>query len=122
MTHQNWGNGIRQDPVLFTYPRPAASKDRIDALHSGQVKTIVSNSLRFEQTVLDKGPVIGTVPRTSTCALINAALPYLVELADKGWEQATAIVPGLTKGLPTHDGKWLSTDVADAHSYTPATV
>lgn len=59
----------------------------------------------------------GAVPRTSTYALTNATLPYVVTLADKGWQESTATVRGLAEGLSTHDGKLLSTEVADAHGY-----
>ncbi|MEN0136375.1 MAG: alanine dehydrogenase, partial [Rhodococcus sp. (in: high G+C Gram-positive bacteria)] len=64
----------------------------------------------------------GAVPRTSTYALTNATLPYVVALADKGWQDATATVPGLAAGLSTHDGKLLSAEVAAAHGYTVATL
>jgi alanine dehydrogenase len=60
----------------------------------------------------------GAVPRTSTYALTNATLPYVVALADKGWKEATATVPGLAAGLSTHDGQLLSAEVAAAHGYT----
>ncbi|MFD9665315.1 alanine dehydrogenase [Rhodococcus sp. NPDC059968] len=60
----------------------------------------------------------GAVPRTSTYALTNATLPYVVALADRGWKEATATVPGLAEGLSTHDGQLLSTEVAAAHGYT----
>lgn len=30
----------------------------------------------------------GAVPQTSTLALTNATLPYVLELADKGWKEA----------------------------------
>ena len=60
----------------------------------------------------------GAVPRTSTYALTNATLPYVVALADKGWKDATATVPGLAEGLSTHDGQLLSAEVAAAHGYT----
>ena len=59
----------------------------------------------------------GAVPRTSTYALTNAALPYVAALADKGWKDATATVPGLAAGLSTHDGQLLSAEVAAAPSY-----
>ena len=32
----------------------------------------------------------GGVPRTSTFALNNATLPFVLALADKGWKQALA--------------------------------
>ncbi|MFI2561087.1 alanine dehydrogenase [Nocardia farcinica] len=57
----------------------------------------------------------GAVPRTSTHALTNATLPYVLALADQGWEQATGNVPGLAAGLSTHDGRLLSDTVAAAH-------
>ncbi|NUS43880.1 MAG: alanine dehydrogenase [Mycobacteriaceae bacterium] len=59
----------------------------------------------------------GVVPRTSTFALTNATLPYVVALADQGWEQATRSMPGLADGLTTHAGSLLSEAVADAHGY-----
>jgi alanine dehydrogenase len=56
----------------------------------------------------------GAVPRTSTYALTNATLPYVVALADKGWEAACAVDPGLKAGLSTHEGELLSATVAAA--------
>ncbi|NMM92185.1 alanine dehydrogenase [Rhodococcus sp. SRB_17] len=64
----------------------------------------------------------GAVPRTSTYALTNATLPYVVALADKGWEEATNTVSGLRQGLSTHNGALLSDEVAEAHGYTAATI
>ncbi|MEU2253444.1 alanine dehydrogenase [Nocardia xishanensis] len=63
----------------------------------------------------------GAVPRTSTYALTNATLPYVVALADRGWEEATGTVRGLDQGLSTHDGSLLSAEVAEAHGYLAAT-
>ncbi len=56
----------------------------------------------------------GAVPRTSTYALTNATLPYVVALADKGWEAACAADSGLKNGLSTHAGELLSETVAAA--------
>ncbi|AWB49598.1 alanine dehydrogenase [Gemmobacter aquarius] len=47
----------------------------------------------------------GAVARTSTQALGNATLPFLLALADKGWRQACADDPHLLNGLNTHAGK-----------------
>ena len=47
----------------------------------------------------------GAVARTSTIALTNATMPYLLELADKGWKQACADDPHLLEGLNVHAGK-----------------
>lgn len=64
----------------------------------------------------------GAVPRTSTFALTNATLPYVIALAEKGWKKATADDTGLARGLSTHEGKLLSPEVAAAHNYEVATV
>ncbi len=47
----------------------------------------------------------GAVARTSTIALTNATMPYLLALADKGWRQACADDPHLLEGLNVHAGK-----------------
>jgi alanine dehydrogenase len=54
----------------------------------------------------------GAVPRTSTYALTNATMPYVLKLADKGWQAACNADPALAKGLSTHDGALLSEQVA----------
>ena len=47
----------------------------------------------------------GAVARTSTLALGNATLPFLLALADKGWKQACADDVHLLNGLNVHAGK-----------------
>jgi len=47
----------------------------------------------------------GAVPRTSTLALGNATLPFLLALADKGWQRACAEDRHLLAGLNVHAGK-----------------
>jgi len=47
----------------------------------------------------------GAVPRTSTFALTNATLPYVVLLADKGFEDAIITNTALARGVNTADGK-----------------
>jgi alanine dehydrogenase len=54
----------------------------------------------------------GAVPRTSTFALTNATMPYVLRLADKGWQAACAADRALAKGLSTHEGALLSEQVA----------
>ena len=54
----------------------------------------------------------GAVPRTSTYALTNATMPYVLRLADKGWQAACQADSALAKGLSTHDGALLSEQVA----------
>ena len=51
------------------------------------------------------GNIPGAVPHTSTYALTNATLPYLLELATKGLDAALADDPALAHGLNTRDGK-----------------
>lgn len=60
----------------------------------------------------------GAVPYTSTVALTNATLPYVISLADRGWRDAVAADPGLSAGLSTHRGELLNESVAAAHGYT----
>ncbi len=47
----------------------------------------------------------GAVARTSTLALGNATMPFMLALADKGWKQACADDKHLLAGLNTHAGK-----------------
>jgi len=46
----------------------------------------------------------GAVARTSTLALGNATLPFMLALADKGWRQACEDDPHLLNGLNVHAG------------------
>ena len=46
----------------------------------------------------------GIVPHTSTLALTNTTLPYVVRLASEGVEQAIRSDPGLAKGVNVMDG------------------
>ncbi|MDQ0602942.1 alanine dehydrogenase [Streptomyces canus] len=57
----------------------------------------------------------GAVPNTSTYALTNATLPYIVELANRGWVEALRRDAALARGLNTHDGKVVYKEVAEAH-------
>ena len=41
----------------------------------------------------------GAVPRTSTFALNNATLPFVLALADKGWRKAVQDDPHLANGV-----------------------
>jgi alanine dehydrogenase len=57
----------------------------------------------------------GVVPRTSTFALTNATLPYIVRLASEGVERAIRSDPGLAKGVNLKDGQITCEGVAEAH-------
>ena len=56
----------------------------------------------------------GAVPYTSTLALTNATLPYVLQLAGKGWKQACRDNEELRKGLNIVEGKVVYKPVADA--------
>ena len=47
----------------------------------------------------------GAVAHTSTFALTNATLPFVIALAEKGWRKALADDPHLLHGLNVHAGK-----------------
>lgn len=52
------------------------------------------------------------VPKTSTYALTNATMPYVLKIAEHGWQGACRSDPALAKGLSTHRGALLSGRVA----------
>ncbi|MAN55668.1 MAG: alanine dehydrogenase [Paracoccus sp. (in: a-proteobacteria)] len=56
----------------------------------------------------------GAVARSSTQALGNATLPFLLALADKGWRRAVTDDPHLRAGLAVHDGQLTSPPVGEA--------
>jgi alanine dehydrogenase len=64
----------------------------------------------------------GAVPRTSTYALGNATLPYVLALADAGWQKALAADAHLRNGLNLARGRVTHPAVARALGleYTPA--
>lgn len=63
----------------------------------------------------------GAVARTSTFALTNATLPYILELANKGFQKAVLENQDLAAGVNTYQGKLTCQAVADtfAMEYTP---
>ncbi|MBN1979085.1 MAG: alanine dehydrogenase [Anaerolineae bacterium] len=56
----------------------------------------------------------GAVPRTSTYALSNATLPYVVKLAEVGTDTAVRADPALALGVNTYKGKIIYPGVAEA--------
>lgn len=68
------------------------------------------------------GNMPGAVPRTSTMALTNATLPYVLKLADLGAEKAMLEDEALRKGLNTYKGKLTIKTVAEVQGleYTPS--
>jgi alanine dehydrogenase len=57
----------------------------------------------------------GIVPRTSTQALTNATLPYVLRLASSGVDAAVRADAGLAKGVNLAHGKVTCRGVAEAH-------
>ena len=56
----------------------------------------------------------GAVPYTSTLALTNATMPYMIQLANKGWREACKDNEELRKGLNIVEGKVVYKPVAEA--------
>jgi alanine dehydrogenase len=60
------------------------------------------------------GNMPGAVPRTSTYALTNATLPYVLDIANTGEERAVRADPALALGVNTWDGHVTNAAVAEA--------
>src|SRR4030095_15819019 len=61
------------------------------------------------------GNMPGAVPRTSTYALTNVTLPYVLDIAAKGVEGAGRDDPALPRGVNTWGGRITNAGVAEAH-------
>jgi len=61
------------------------------------------------------GNMPGAVPNTSTYALTNATLPYVLELAGRGLANAASADPALAGGVNLSGGHIVSAPVAEAH-------
>ncbi len=55
----------------------------------------------------------GAVPATSTRALTNVTLPYVLSLADQGWRAATEQDPALAAGVNVAEGRVVLASVAN---------
>lgn len=82
----------------FADSRPTTHDDPTFAVHATQFYCVAN--------------MPSAVPKTSTVALTNATMPYVLQLADHGWQAACRSDPALAKGLSTHDGGLLSERVA----------
>ncbi|ORB65852.1 alanine dehydrogenase [Mycobacterium scrofulaceum] len=82
----------------FADSRPTTHDDPTFAVHDTQFYCVAN--------------MPSAVPKTSTVALTNATMPYVLELADRGWQAACRSDPALAKGLSTHDGALLCERVA----------
>jgi alanine dehydrogenase len=61
------------------------------------------------------GNMPGAVPRTSTYALTNVTLPYAIDIATKGLEDAIRDDPALALGVNVCRGRVTNAGVAEAH-------
>jgi alanine dehydrogenase len=63
----------------------------------------------------------GAVGRTSTYALCNVTLPYLLQLANKGWRQVAAANSGVAEGVNIDQGRVTNLAVAETFGlpYSP---
>ena len=84
----------------FETSRPTTHKDPIYIV-DGIVHYCVAN-------------IPGAVPMTSTLALTNATLPYVVQLANWGWKKACERYADLKKGLNIMEGKIVYKAVGEA--------
>ena len=66
------------------------------------------------------GNVPGAVPHTSTYALTNATLPYVLAVAERGVVAAAAADPALRRGVTTVAGRVTNPAVAEALGLDPA--
>ncbi|GAB3229615.1 alanine dehydrogenase [Glycomyces halotolerans] len=85
----------------FAHSRPTTHDDPAFT-HDGKVFYCVAN-------------MPGAVPNTSTYALTNATLPYVMKLANLGWVEALRSDPALALGLNTHAGHVTNEPVALTH-------
>jgi alanine dehydrogenase len=61
------------------------------------------------------GNMPGAVPNTSTYALTNVTLPYVLAVANHGLEGAVRQDPALARGVNVHAGEVTNAGVAEAH-------
>lgn len=65
----------------------------------------------------------GAVGRTSTYALANVTLPYILQFAAKGWRELAKASPGVAEGVNIHAGNITNRAVAETFNlnYIPLT-
>ncbi len=61
------------------------------------------------------GNMPGAVPHTSTYALTNVTLPYVLQIAVHGLEAALRTDPALARGVNVYQGELCNQPVAEAH-------
>lgn len=91
---------IDQGGCVETIEKPTTHENPIFVKH-GVIHYAVAN-------------IPGAVSQTSTLALTNVTLPYIMRVANKGWKQALKDDPSLSKGANVIDGKITYKAVAEA--------
>lgn len=78
--------------------------------------TTHENPTYIEEGIVHYGVanIPGAYPRTSTFALTNATFPYVLQIADKGYERAMEENEPLRRGLNLIDGKVVCQGVAES--------
>jgi alanine dehydrogenase len=61
------------------------------------------------------GNMPGAVPRTSTYALTNVTMPYAIDIATRGLDDAIRHDPALALGVNVYEGQLTNDGVAQAH-------
>ncbi|NQT89270.1 alanine dehydrogenase [bacterium] len=108
---------VTEEMVKTMMPRAVIVDVSVD--QGGCIETVEptthSHPIRVRHGVVHYGVtnMPGAVGRTSTYALTNATLPYLLTLADQGWEQAAAANPAIRAGLNLVHGKVTNKAVAE---------
>jgi len=107
--------------------KPGAAIVDVSVDQGGCVETThpstLSNPRYVEEGVvhccIDNMPA--SVPRTSTFALANATLPYVLAISNKGVEEAVRQEKALAEGVNVYKGHLTCAGVAEAHGfpYTP---
>lgn len=98
---------VDQGGCVETVDHPTTHADPIYVKH-GVIHYAVAN-------------IPGAVPRTSTFALSNCTLPYVLEIARHGWKQAVSASRALARGVNVALGHVTHQAVAEAQGlpYTP---
>jgi len=94
------------------------------AIDQGGIFETIDRITTHDQPIFEKHGIIhysvanmpGAVPQTSTLALTNVTVPYALEIANKGYQQACLDNPALLKGLNTLAGHVTYQAVAFAQS------
>src|ERR671911_156799 len=122
---------VGMEAEVYVYDRNIDRLRELDLYFAGRASTCYASTLEIEQRLPDMDLVIGAVlvdgithycvanmpgavPVTSTYALTNATLPYVLHLADAGVEEAARENPGLARGFNVVGGKVTYQPVAAA--------